>query len=105
MTIPMGWKMHEWTYRLDAKAIREAPPGAQVETGWGQIMNIALDIEKFYTTQDKTEAKRIIDAYGIEYVYVGDLERQTYTGLQEAKFSELGEIVFESGNSRLFKLN
>ncbi|MBI2023434.1 hypothetical protein HYT01_02640 [Candidatus Giovannonibacteria bacterium] len=104
MITPMGWKTHEWTWRLDAKAAKKAPVGAQIETGWGAVAGVALDIERFYKTSDKNEAKGIIDKYGIEYVYVGDLERQTYQGLNEPKFSELGTLIFSAGESALYAI-
>jgi len=50
------------------------------------------DIELLYCARDWLEAESIIAQYDIRYVYVGDLERSTYTrdtcgtGLMEEKF-------------------
>lgn len=105
MITPMGWKMHEWTYRFDAKAAASVPVGQPVETGWGAVATVATDIQRLYETNDANEAIRIIRQYGIEYVYVGGLEYSAYRNLKPQKFSEIGTAVFQSGNSLLYKIN
>ena len=104
MITPMGWQTHEWTWRLDAKAVARAKPGENVETGWGAVAKITDDIGQLYNTPNSADASQIIARYGISYVYVGDLERTAYPGLQEAKFGQLGSVVFESGSSRLYAI-
>jgi uncharacterized membrane protein len=106
MITPMGWKTHEWTWRFEGKNAENAAPGVTVETGWGAVAKVAEDIKTLYATADISEARRIIEQYGIEYVYIGDMERTTYfNNLEEQKFFTLGTMVFESGGSRLFKVN
>ena len=57
-----------------------------------------------YWTSDLALAKKIIDKYGIKYIYVGDLERSTYSNLDEQKFFQLGRVIFESKGAKLFSL-
>ena len=57
-----------------------------------------------YWTSDLALAKKIIDKYGIKYIYVGDLERSTYSNLDEQKFFGLGRVIFESKGAKLFSL-
>ncbi|MDP2668373.1 MAG: DUF2298 domain-containing protein [bacterium] len=104
MITPMGWKTHEWTWRFDAEAAKNAMPGQAIETGWGAVSKVAIDIQMLYETKNAAEALKIIRMYGVQYVYVGVLERSTYKNLDENKFTELGTIVFRSGASALYKI-
>ncbi len=73
----LGWPGHESQWR-----------GGGTEMGSRQS-----DIERLYCARDWLEAETIISLYDIRYVYVGDLERSTYTrdtcgtGLMEDKFN------------------
>jgi len=104
MIAPMGWKTHEWTWRFQGKDAEHAYPGQQVETGWSAIAQIATDIQRLYETADATEATDIIKKYGIQYVYIGALERTAYPNLQEQKFYEISKPVFQTGASVLFEI-
>ncbi|MEK7560312.1 MAG: DUF2298 domain-containing protein, partial [Patescibacteria group bacterium] len=104
MITPMGWKTHEWTWRFQGKEIKNAPLGTTIETGWGAVSIVANDIARLYTTPSPEEAKQIIDQYKIEYIYVGSLEQSQYPALEESKFYQLGNIIFESKGSKLFKV-
>ncbi|MDO8523107.1 MAG: DUF2298 domain-containing protein [bacterium] len=104
MITPMGWKTHEWTWRFDASAVKNAVPGQAYETGWGAVSGVATDIQRLYETTDVFVADGIIRKYGIQYVYIGGLERTAYKNLSEQKFAQLGEIVFHSGASTLYKI-
>lgn len=102
MITPMGWQSHEWTWRFQGKEAEKAPPGQPVETGWGAVSQVALDIRQLYNTVEYDEAKKIIEQYGISYVYIGSMEKTAYPDLQEEKFHQLGDIIFESGDSKIF---
>ncbi len=98
---PMGWQTHEWTWRF-----HPVMPGAvNGETGWTAVSLVAGDIKALYETESIGTAKQIISKYGIQYVYVGMLERNKYAGLNEAKFANLGRVVFSSGESLLYKID
>ncbi len=99
---PVGWQTHEWTWRFEGKNAKNFKSGEQVETGWGKVAKVASDIQKLYETKDITEAKQIIESYKIEYIYVGNLERQKYLNIFEDKFYQIGSIIFEAGGSKLF---
>jgi len=55
------------------------------------------DVQALYQSTDQSAVQQILRKYGVTYVYVGPLERQTYgNGLTD--FSQvLGEPVFQSG--------
>lgn len=104
MITPMGWKTHEWTWRFETEAAKKAKPGESVETGYGKVSAVAIDIQKLYETATPEESREIIDRYSIEYIYIGDMERTQYPQLQEKKIRDLGTTAFATGNSSLIKV-
>lgn len=84
---PLGWTVHEWLWRGDYSF-----PQSRLQ-----------DIVTLYEgTLSQTQP--LLEKYEVSYVYVGDLERQKYTNLNEEKFRLIGEIVFEKNNTRIYKL-
>jgi YYY domain-containing protein len=97
-----GWLVHEWLWR-----------GAYDQPG-----RRAAEVEHIYTTKNWVDSKpmpagedpvpsaqTVLDIYNVKYVIVGDKEREKYPNLQEAKFSQIGEVVFESGNTRVYEIS
>jgi uncharacterized membrane protein len=101
---PVGWQTHEWTWRFEGKNAKNILPGEQVETGWGKVSKVAGDIQKLYETNNLDEAKKILENYSIEFVYVGKLEREKYLNIFEEKFNQIGELVFKSGENSLYRV-
>jgi uncharacterized membrane protein len=83
-----GWLVHEWLWR-----------GSFDEPG-----KRAGEVQKIYESPSPDEVKLLISKYGVEYIYIGGMERQKYQ-VAEEKFEALGEIVFQEGNSKLYKIN
>lgn len=82
-----GWLVHEWLWR-----------GSFDEPG-----KRAGEVQQIYEG-DLTAAKNLLGKYKVEYVIVGQLERQKYPNLNETKFSGLGKLVFSSGATKIFKI-
>ncbi len=63
------------------------------------------DIATIYRTTDAWQAKKLMDTYGVQYVYVGNTERQKYglTAAQINKFSRFMDIVFQQGSVTIFR--
>lgn len=80
----MGWKTHEWLWRSDETG---AYPAICEER--------SRDIEAIYNAQNPEDAKQLLEKYNVSYVYVGALEREKYTSLNEEVMRSLGEVVFE----------
>jgi YYY domain-containing protein len=81
----LGWPMHEDQWR-----------------GTYAIQGTRLaDIQRLYETHNWTDAQAILGQYGIRYVYVGTLERQTYH-VYEAKFQQNLHQVFQQGNVTIY---
>jgi uncharacterized membrane protein len=84
----LGWTVHEWlwrgTYDIPAPRITE--------------------VQTLYETTNKQEAKTILQKYNVSYIYIGDLERQKYPKLFEGKFKNLGHVIYQHGNTRIYKI-
>ena len=61
------------------------------------------DIATIYTTEDVEEARRLLDKYGLDYVYVGDRERQAYGEAGLAKFGDFMDAVFQQGSVTVYR--
>ena len=85
----LGWTVHEWlwrgTYDIPAPRIEE--------------------VRLIYESNDLDETKKILKKHNIKYVYLGNLEREKYNNINEAKFEKLGDVVFEVGQTKIYKLN
>jgi len=81
----LGWQGHEIQWR-----------GGSTEMG-----SRAADIQKLYTTPDWGQAQAIIQEYGIRYIYLSSLERQTYP-VNETKFSQNLAKVYNQGQVTIY---
>ena len=91
----LGWVGHEDQWR-----------GGRSEIGDRQS-----DLLRLYCARDWEEARQILEKYNIRYVFVGNLERQTYTsanlncpiGLVEVKFMRNMLPVFTQGQVAIYE--
>lgn len=82
----LGWPGHELQWR-----------------GGGEEMGSReQDIHDLYVTRDWDQAQPILARYGIDYVYVGLLERAAYPDLFVAKFDAYLEPVYRSDNVTIY---
>ena len=61
------------------------------------------DIQTIYTTEDAEVARRLLDKYGVDYVYFGERERQAYGEAGQAKFGEFMDAVFRQGSVTVYR--
>jgi uncharacterized membrane protein len=104
---PMGWKTHEWTWRFEgaeATRILAKDPSATVETGYGKVAKVGDDVAQIYQSPSLELTQILLKQYSVSYVYIGNQERNTYRALDEQKFAKIGQLVFQSGASKLFKV-
>jgi YYY domain-containing protein len=85
----VGWPVHEWLWR-----------GSYDEAG-KRIPEVAT----IYESQDLVETKNILKKYNAEYIFVGTLEREKYKNINEEKLNKLGKVVYESGTTRIIKVD
>ena len=85
----IGWPVHEWLWR-----------GSYDEAG-----KRIPEVQTLYESEDLGETQRLLQKYNISYVFLGTLEHQKYTNLDETKWENLGKKVFESGNTKIYKVS
>jgi len=83
-----GWTVHEWLWR----------------GGYEPISARAEEVRKIYEGEDVEEAKRILTKYKVEYVVIGNLERQKYKQLDDNRVLGLGEVVFTQGETQVLRV-
>ncbi len=98
----LGWAWHEvqWRGSGDKAVIRG---GDENDT----IQHREADIDAIFTSPDLNQTRDLMKKYGVDYVYVGDVERAKYKAHPENlnKFSQLGTVVQLFGGSALYKIN
>ncbi len=98
----LGWPVHEWLWRGNYDI--DNPP-ADPSKIYDRPAPRIEEITTLYESQDSEETKRLLEKYKIELVFIGDLERQKYPNLNEQKFKELGNMIFEKGETRIYKID
>ena len=83
-----GWFVHEWLWRGESSIPQ----------------NRVADIEKIYSSADLENTLLLLKKYKVEYVIVGEFEREKYPALLATKFNNLGKSVFISGGLEIFQI-
>lgn len=92
----LGWEWHQIQQRSAVNA--------------GPVINYRQQIiATIYNTPDPDTALAALRRYGVEYIYVGGVERQLYSAEGLAKFATLAsrgdaDIVFRQGESVIYRL-
>jgi YYY domain-containing protein len=84
----IGWPVHEWLWRGSYE------PANKRRT----------EVKTIYTSKDTQQVKQLLGKYDVKYIFVGNLEREKYPKLSEQVFNDLGEVVYQSGNTRIYKI-
>lgn len=84
----VGWAVHEWLWR----------------GSYDVVSPRREEVRELYASEDVVKTRTLLNTYGIDYVIVGALERQSYPAVAEWKFAELGELVFEAGATRIYEI-
>ena len=84
----LGWRVHEWLWRgsFDESARRTE------------------EVKTIYQSPDLAKTKELLAKYQAKLVFIGNLERQQYSNLQEEKFDQLGSLIFSSGKTKVYQL-
>jgi uncharacterized membrane protein len=83
-----GWMVHEWLWRGDYAPI------AQRDT----------EVQTVYESAN-SDGKQIIDKYKIEYIVVGDMERNKYPQMDEGAIKAVASPVFVQDGTTIYKVN
>ena len=73
----LGWDSHEWLQRWEYRPM---------------IEQRRADVQTIYETADFDLALTLLRQYGVDYIYLGDLERAYYTGPGLGKFELMSDI-------------
>jgi uncharacterized membrane protein len=84
----LGWPGHESQWR----------------GGYQEIGNREGDIRMLYSSPDWGETDEIIRRYGINYVYIGELERNTYRPIYEEKFQSYLDLIFQNEQVSIYSI-
>jgi YYY domain-containing protein len=82
----LGWPGHESQWR----------------GGYQEIGNREGDIRTLYSSPDWQTTEDIMRQYGIDYIYVGELERNIYRPLFEDKFETYLDLIYQSEQVRIY---
>ncbi len=85
----IGWTVHEWLWRGNYNIVSPR----------------IADVQSIYESNAEEKTKQLLNKYNVSYVYVGGMERQKYTNLNEEKFKKIGKVIFQSAATRLYKVN
>jgi YYY domain-containing protein len=91
LTTPIGWPGHESQWRCK--------PGSSCRILEGRFD----DIERLYRTTDEEEARAILDKYGVDFLFVGSLERQNYPQEGLAKFEHMMPVAYQDAGATVYR--
>jgi YYY domain-containing protein len=79
----LGWRTHEWLWKSDEDKVkfRESI------------------VESIYCSTDEGEVRKLLKEYNVSYIYVGKLERDKFTSINEELIQKLGNKVYSSSDS------
>jgi len=83
-----GWYVHEWLWRNDSKEPQTR--GEEVKT--------------VYESGSMAATMDILRKYKVEYIIIGDLEREKFGAIDEDKLLSFGEVVFEAGDTKVVRV-
>ncbi len=83
----LGWGNHEALWR---------------DQTWQTIMQRTQDIRAIYETLDKSEMLELLYQYGVDYIYVGKLERENYDSRGLEAFQGMFPLVYENGSVKIY---
>lgn len=84
----IGWSVHEWLWRGTYDIV--AP---RIE-----------DVKTLYEATDINLTKKLLRKYRISYVVISSLEIEKYPKLNQNKFKLLGEVVYSSRGTFIYKI-
>ena len=79
----VGWPVHEWLWRGSYDI-----PSPRIE-----------DVKTMYEEPFSLSSARLFEKYMVDYIFVGDKEREAYPALRADQLRALGEVVFQRGGT------
>jgi uncharacterized membrane protein len=88
----LAWEGHEEQWRGG----KERPVWHGIDAD-DTVLRRYGDVDALYQSPDLDLTRRLIDRYGIQYVYVGPIERQKYGSADFGKWEKVGHVVYNQG--------
>lgn len=89
----LGWAGHEQQWR-----------GGDPD-GMAQLGPRGEAVHTIYSTTDINQARSLLQQYKVNYIYVGQVERDTYSPDGLAKLAQLGQPVFQQDEVVIYQVN
>jgi uncharacterized membrane protein len=84
-----GWHVHEWLWR-----------GSPQEPDKRR-----QDVKTIYETTSMEERNRLLSLYKVDYIYIGNLEKEKYPLINLPTLRLLGETIYQNEAVEIIKLN
>ncbi len=62
------------------------------------------DVDRLYGTESQAEAAEVVERYNVDYIYVGELERQTYPASALEKFDGMYAVAHREGDVVIYRV-
>ncbi len=76
---------------------------SQWRGGYKEIGTREADVQTIYESRNWTTVKKLLQGYQVRYIFIGSAEQTAYK-IQEQKFRDNLETVFQSGNCRIYQV-
>ncbi len=83
----LGWWIHEINWRGYRDTFGER----------------AGDMNLIYESDDMAQVQALLDGYGVDWVYAGDLERSRYPNADLTKFARIMDVAYETGGVVIYR--
>lgn len=88
----LGWHTHEWLWKSDSGIVDAR--AADIEAIYTSLKKAGEDGDT-YTSLQKNDILALLKKYDVSYIYVGKLEQEKYSEINQGMLKSLGEVVFE----------
>jgi uncharacterized membrane protein len=103
-----GWQTHEWLWRYHGIVDKETDLliSDPDHDAWELYLTPRhRDIDTIYTSSNPDEVYELLKKYNVQYVIVGAIERNKYSGVDNSGlFASFGRVVFCSGDLMVIEI-
>lgn len=85
----IGWPVHEWLWR----------------GSYDVVAPLREDVRVIYEETDETKTMEAIRKHNVTHIFVGVLEREKFTALNEEKLNRIGKPVFSQGQTTVYEVS
>ena len=89
----IGWTYHEWIWRSN-----------EDYTIPNELAHRDSEVKRIYYANSEEDVTKLVEKYNVSYIYLGELEYETYSHINIDLLKELYEVVYNSDNIYIFKV-